>query len=93
MNLKGYVDFVEAFERLTPYELDHFSKLFFDNFNQLLTPQENKMGTIKRDDLRDVITQTMQDAHIEIAQKKIDEAKHHFDMIKSRLLVADENRS
>lgn len=83
MNLQGYKDFVEAFERMTPYELDHFSKLF----GRFFETARNVDQHLKTDELRDILTQAMQAAHTEIAQQKIDIAKLDFDMVKSRLLI------
>ena len=84
MTLQGYRDFVEAFERLTPYELDHFSKIFRQFFKSSTKIEDQN---IRNEDLRDIFTQAMQAAHMEIAQQRIETAKLDFDMVRSRLLV------
>jgi hypothetical protein len=89
-SLSGYCAFIESFERLTPFELDHFSKLFYQSFTSSL--DQSNFASLKQDDLRDVITQTMQKAHIVIAKKKIEQAKLDYDLIKSRLLVQEDVR-
>jgi hypothetical protein len=86
MKMQGYYQFVEAFERLTPYELEHFSRALFESFTKLQAKSENST-IIRQDDLRDVMTQAMQSAHIGIAEKKIEEATLNFDLVRSRLLV------
>jgi hypothetical protein len=79
--MKGYHDFVEAFEKLTPYELDHFSKLFFEQF-RILHVSDEPVGNIRKDDLRNVITAAMQAAHMEIALRKVSDAQTDFDLVK-----------
>ena len=86
MHLQGYRDFVEAFERLTPYELDHFSKLFHQFF---ASSKKVEIQNPKQEDLRDILTRAMQAAHMEIAQQKIETAKLDFDMVRSRLLLTN----
>lgn len=86
MIVTTYETFVVAFAKLSPYEFDHFIKLLLKNFSAhtIFLQGEYKL---RQEDLRELLTQTMQHAHIEIASNNIKNAKLDYELVKNRILT------
>jgi hypothetical protein len=77
---QDYVDFLEKFEGLNPYELDHFSRAIYKRYKEV-----KKKKSRNKKDLKDILIATMQDLQIEFAEQRLDEAKLHLSFVKSRI--------
>ena len=83
-----YISFIEKFEGLTPFEVDHFSGLLFKAYTKLLL-KTGKSGPIRQEELSEILTQAMHAAHLQIAEKRIDDARIKYDLVRTRLMVED----
>jgi hypothetical protein len=81
-----YTDFILGFEKISPYELDHFCKVFFTEYKKLLS-EIDATPLLGVKELRDVFIRTVQLAQVEIAQKKVEEANLNYELVRSRLLL------
>jgi hypothetical protein len=75
-----YVDFVEKFEGLNPYELDHFSRAIHRRYTL-----GKKKKSLSKKDLQDILISAIQDLQIEFAEQRLEEAKINLSLIKSRI--------
>lgn len=75
-----YMDFLEKFEGLNPYELDHLSRALYKNYNEV-----KKKKSISKKELQDILIGTMQELQIEFAECRLEEAKLHLSRVKSRI--------
>ena len=81
-----YTDFILGFEKINPYELDHFCKVFFNEYKKILA-EFDATPILGVKELRDVFIHTVQLAQVEIAQKKVEEANLNYELVRSRLLL------
>lgn len=85
MILVSYNNFVEAFGSLTPFELDHFSGVLYENFNGWIASNALESRSITSLDLKAVLVRAMKDAHIEIATRNVEDAQRSLDMTRTRI--------
>lgn len=86
MKNETFLNFIEVFEKLSPFELDHFSKILFTHFSahDAVKSSDKKLSSV---DLKDILINAMRAAHIEIAEKKVEDAKRGLDLTRSRVFV------
>lgn len=91
MKNETFLNFIEVFEKLSPFELDHFSKIFFTHFSEhdAVKSSEQKLSSI---DLKDILINAMRAAHVEIAEKKVEDAKRGLDLTRSRVFISTTER-
>lgn len=87
MGKSEYNQFVENFERLSPYEVEHFSKILFAEFARFADTLVSSHGLPTAIQLREIITNAMKHAHIEIAERKIEEARLRYDMVRNHIFI------
>jgi len=54
MKDESFLDFIEAFEKLSPFELDYFTKIFCTHFNEHELVQESKLNNLTAINLKDI---------------------------------------
>lgn len=84
--LHQYVHFVESFERLSPYEVDHFCKVVHRHYKELFDLQ-NKNNEVSERDFKEIIIHAMKAAQIELAEQQLQNAEFNLQQVKSRLYV------
>lgn len=86
MKNETFLNFIEVFEKLSPFELDHFSKILFMHFSthDAVKSYEQKLSAV---DLKDILINAMRAAHVEIAEKKVEDAKRGLDLTRSRVFI------
>ncbi len=87
MKDEGFLSFIEAFERLSPFELDYFSKIFCTHFNEHELVHSAKIDQLTAINLKDILIKTMREAHVEIAERRVKEAERGLDLTRSRVYV------
>jgi hypothetical protein len=87
MKDEGFLSFIEAFERLSPFELDYFSKIFCTHFNEHELVRSSKMNQLTAINLKDILIKTMREAHVEIAERRVKEAERGLDLTRSRVYL------
>lgn len=88
MKDESFLNFIEAFEKLSPFELDYFTKIFCTHFNQYEVVQTSKLNELTAINLKDILIKTMRDAHVEIAERRVKEAQRGLDLTRSRVYMA-----
>lgn len=88
MKDESFLDFIEAFEKLSPFELDYFTKTFCTHFNEHEGVQTSKRHDLTAINLKDILIKTMRDAHVEIAERRVKEAQRGLDLTRSRVYMA-----
>lgn len=87
MKDESFLDFIEAFEKLSPFELDYFTKIFCTHFNERALIQSIKDNELTAINLKDILIKTMRAAHVEIAERKVKEAQRGLDLTRSRVYM------
>lgn len=80
-----YVEFVELFGELNPFELAHFSEALFNKFEHLVIEEKQcdcKLPFVLQD-VEYVMTRTVRDVQIELAETRMDDAKMQLEKAKS----------
>lgn len=88
MKDESFLNFIEAFEKLSPFELDYFTKIFCTHFNQHESVQTSDMTLLTAINLKDILIKTMRAAHVEIAERRVKEAQRGLDLTRSRVYMA-----
>ena len=65
-----YLHFIECFEKLSPYELDHFCRAIHQHYRTTLSTINEKDGVAERD-FKEIIVRAMQATQIELAEQKV----------------------
>ena len=82
-----YVDFIQKFEGLNPYELDHFCKIFYQNYQATFKEQpQMAKADLAAGDVKEIIIRAMQMVQIELAERKVKTAELNLDLLKSKFL-------
>ena len=82
-----YIDFIQKFEGLNPYELDHFSKNLYQHYQVALKEQAHIEKTdISAGDVKEIIIRTMQLIQIELAERKVKTAELNLELLKSKFM-------
>lgn len=76
-----YIDFIEKFEGLNPYELDHLCKIFFQHYEVIV---KSAGTTISDGDVREMMVQTIKEVHLDLAERKVESAKLNLAAVKLR---------
>ena len=86
MKNETFLNFIEVFEKLSPFELDHFSKILFTHFSahDAVKSYEQKLSAV---DLKDILINAMRAAHVDIAEKRVEDAKRGLDLTRSRVFI------
>lgn len=80
-----YVEFVELFGELNPFELAHFSEALFNKFEHLIIEEkqcECKLPFVLQD-VEYVMTRAIRDVQIELAETRMDDARIHLEKAKA----------
>lgn len=88
MKDESFLNFIEAFEKLSPFELDYFTKIFCTHFNQHESVQPTDITLLTAINLKDILIKTMRAAHVEIAERRVKEAQRGLDLTRSRVYMA-----
>jgi hypothetical protein len=88
MKDESFLDFIEAFEKLSPFDLDYFTKIFCTHFNEHELVQESKLSQLTAINLKDILIKTMRAAHVDVAERKVREAQRGLDLTRSRVYLA-----
>lgn len=88
MKDESFLDFIEAFEKLSPFELDYFTTIFCAHFNEHGGTQSGNAMPLTAISLKDILIKTMRGAHVEIAERKVKEAQRGLDLTRSRVYMA-----
>lgn len=87
MTRQEYIAFINAFENLNPYELDHFCKNFYKHYQIAMQEREQpKTVTIGHSDVKEILLDAMKAVQIELAERKVEEAQTNLATIKAKLL-------
>ncbi|MDX2074401.1 MAG: hypothetical protein SFX19_08580 [Alphaproteobacteria bacterium] len=82
-----YIDFVEKFEGLNPYELDHFCKIIHQNYKVAFKEQpQMAKADLTSGDMKEIIIRAMQMVQIELAEGKVKAAEMNLELLKSKFL-------
>lgn len=82
-----YIDFVEKFEGLNPYELDHFCKIIHQNYQATFKEQPQiAKGDLASSDVKEIMIRAMQMVQIELAERKVKTAELNLELLKSKFL-------
>lgn len=87
MKDESFLHFIEAFEKLSPFELDYFTKIFCTHFNDHTLAQPTKTNELTAINLKDILIKTMRAAHVEIAERRVKEAQRGLDLTRSRVYM------
>lgn len=70
-----YLDFVEKFAELSPFELDHFSRTFHQHYSSWCGQQSDSNHTLSSGELQEILIDTVWTVHSILAERKVEEAK------------------
>lgn len=87
MKDESFLDFIEAFEKLSPFELDYFTKIFCTHFNEHECTRLANAVPLTAINLKDILIKTMRAAHVEIAERRVKEAQRGLDLTRSRVYM------
>ncbi len=85
---QGYENFIISFEKMSPFELDYFIKIFFSHFNQYEIEQTSTLSHLTAINLKNILIETMRTAHVEVAERRVKEAQRGLDLTRSRVYKA-----
>lgn len=88
MKDESFLEFIEAFEKLSPFELDYFTKTFCTHFNEHECMRPPDSVALTAINLKDILIKTMRAAHVEIAERRVKEAQRGLDLTRSRVYMA-----
>lgn len=77
-----YIDFIAKFEELNPYELDHLTKMFFQEYQTWLKSHPNSNAPLTEGDLKEMMIQAMKATHFNLAELKVESAKLNLATLK-----------
>lgn len=81
-----YISFIEAFERLSPYDLDHFCKSFHKHYESTVKKREQEINAgIDLRDVREILLEVMKTVQLELAERKVEAAQANLAAIKAKL--------
>jgi len=80
-----YIEFVEKFEELTPYELNHFCKVVHEHYQTMIKAPDSREKVLTTSDMLEVIIQAMHAVQVELAEKKLNEAERTLKRIKTKV--------
>lgn len=86
--MQGYENFIISFEKMSPFELDYFAKIFCIHFNRCELMQESYSKKLTAIDLKDILIEAMRAAHVEIAERRVKDAQRGLDLTRSRVFAA-----
>lgn len=75
-----YSEFLEKFEGLNPYELDHLSRAIHQKYKMI-----NKRKELRKKDIQEMLIAAMQDIQLEFAEHRLEQAKLHLSQVKARI--------
>ena len=81
-----YIDFIQKFEGLNPYELDHFCKIFHQHYKAALKERPQMTTDLTSGDVKEIIIRAMQMIQIELAERKVKTAELNLELLKSKFL-------
>jgi len=87
MEHDGFLVFIESFEKLSPFELDHFCKILLTHYNEHHAVKSSGQKQLSALDLKDILINSMRASHIQIAEKKVEDAQRGLDLTRSRVFV------
>lgn len=75
-----YIDFLETFEGLNPYELDHLTRALHKKYKA-----GKKKKSLGKNELQEILIAAMQDLQVEFAERKLEDAQIHLALIKAKI--------
>ncbi len=82
---QAYIEFIEKFGGLSPYELDHLCKIIHQYYQKNLEALGQEPKSVSLGDLKEILIRSMQAAQIELAERKLKEAELNLTLTKSRI--------
>lgn len=83
-----YINFIEKFEELNPYELDHFCRIFHQHYQAAIKKdQEIRNVSIAPGGIKEILIHVMQAVRIELAERKVKDAELNLALTKSKLHI------
>lgn len=79
---QSYIEFIEKFEGLNPYELDHLCRVIHQQYQVQMQESKTDLGP---KEFWKIMTSAMQAAQIELAEKKLKEAELNLQLVKSKV--------
>jgi len=83
---QAYIEFIEKFGGLNPYELDHFCRIIHQHYQKNLEALGQELqAKITQKDMKEILIHSMQAAQVELAERKLKEAELNLALTKSRI--------
>ena len=79
-----YTDFINRFELLSPYQLDHFCKMIHQHYQEAIAAREKNI-TFTQGDTKEIMIRSMQALQIDLAEQTLRDAEHNLQLVKSRV--------
>lgn len=80
-----YIEFVEKFEELTPYELNHFCKVVHEHYQSALKTADGQPKTLMTSDMLEIIIQAMHAIQVELAENRLNEAERTLKRVRTKI--------
>ena len=80
-----YIEFVEKFEELTPYELNHFCKVVHEHYHAASKTADGQPKTLMTSDMLEIIIQAMHAIQVELAENRLNDAERTLKRVKTKV--------
>lgn len=86
MIYQAFIGFIEQFEKLSPFELDHFCKIIHHHYETAIKAlDQDARASLTHGDTKEILIRSMQAAQIELAEHKLKEAELNVQLIKAKV--------
>lgn len=80
-----YIEFIEKFEELSPYEINHLCKIMHQQYQIFVKTSANrKQASLKPSDVQEIIVRTIHAIQVELAEKRLKQAETALKRVKER---------
>lgn len=80
-----YIEFIEKFEELSPYEINHLCKIMHQQYQIFVkTPANKKRASLKPSDVQEIIVRSVHSIQVELAEKRLKQAETALKRVKER---------
>lgn len=80
-----YIEFVEKFEELTPYELNHFCKVVHEHYQVVSKLADGQPRPLNTSEMLEIIIQAMHAIQVELAENRLNEAERTLKRVKTKV--------